>query len=62
MKTLLTFILTVSISGYVIAQSVEKFQDVRSDYLKSSLCIKEKIALGAERSQIVVIGSTCYTK
>ena len=62
MKTLLVFILTVSISGYAIAQSVEKFQEARSDYLKSSLCIKEKIALGNERSQIVVIGSTCYTK
>ena len=62
MKTLIIFILTVSISGYALAEGAKALQAGHSDYIKSSLCIKENIAAGVERSQIEVVNSECFVK
>ena len=62
MKTLIFFILTITLSGYSLAKSAEKLQQGYSDHLKSSLCIKNNISQGVDRGNIEVIGGSCKVK
>lgn len=62
MKTFILIILTIAIACTSLFLSAEAFGKQLKAQHEAGLCIKEKIALGVPRSQIEVVGNTCFNK
>lgn len=55
-------LITILIASASLCYAVPSFQKQYQDDLKAGLCVKEKIALGYERKDIVKINGTCFIK
>ena len=58
----LILLLTVVIAASSLVYYSSLMANDYSDYIKSSLCVKEKIAAGYERSQIETEKDKCFIK
>ena len=62
MKPILLIMITTAIACTSLFLSAESFGKQLKATQEANLCIKEKISAGVARSNIEIVGNTCFVK